>query len=264
MPLPPNFGLPGGAVLAAWLHLVAGCADNQQPAVVPPSAAALACKAAGAAALSPCAKPKLPPAYYVDQAQRYFDALDVDAPTDSTPTYAELVARWEWAPWLKLTGFTREQMESTDKMVKKFAPANVSHRDCRAFATQPFARCRVSFDYVDQGNGKPCYIYEEFTFNDAGEQTFIEAWSDLPDLTPILDPKDPWGERTPVHRMSTRIPGLGAPSGHIDLDGPAMKQAAALDPEVADFVARTKDFWSSFAAEGEVQGSDYFARGCGW
>ncbi len=252
------------APLALGFLLLAGCTDTQEPAPAPPSAAAAACKAAGPAALSPCATPKQSAAYYVDQANRYFDALDADAPADSTPTYAELVARWEWPPWLKLTGFTREQLESTDKVVKKFAPANVSHRDCRAFASQPFARCRVSFDYQDQGNGKPCYIYEEFTFNDQGEQTFIEAWSDLPGMTPILDPKDPWGEHTPIHRLSTRIPGLGAATGHIDLDGAAMQSAAAKDPEVADFVARAKDFWPSFAAEGQVQGPDYFDRGCGW
>jgi hypothetical protein len=188
-------------VLTALLGLGCGSTEESAP---PESAAALACKAAGAGALSSCSVAKLPAAYYVDQANRYFDALDVDAPADSTPAYAELVARWEWPPWLKLTGFTREQMESTDKVVKKFAPADVSHRDCRAFATQPFARCRVSFDYVNPTHGKPCFIYEEFTFNDAGEQTFIEAWSDLPGLTPILDPKDPWGERTAIHRLPKR------------------------------------------------------------
>jgi hypothetical protein len=258
---PSPLGVAASLVLTALLGLGCGSTEESAP---PESAAALACKAAGAGALSGCAVAKLPAAYYVDQANRYFDALDVDAPADSTPAYAELVARWEWPPWLKLTGFTREQMESTDKVVKKFAPADVSHRDCRAFATQPFARCRVSFDYVNPTHGKPCFIYEEFTFNDAGEQTFIEAWSDLPGLTPILDPKDPWGERTAIHRLSTRIPGLGSPSGHIDLDGAAMKKAAAQDPEVGDFVARAKDFWPSFTAEGELQGPDYFARGCGW
>lgn len=249
--------------MAFALQLTAGCADESggAPALSPAEAA---CKLAGEGALSPCSEPKQTAAYYVDQAQRYFDALDVSAPADSTPTYAELAVRWEWPPWLKLTGYTRQQLETTDKLVKKFAPALVTHRDCRAFAVQPFARCRVSFDYQDQGDGKPCFIYEEFTFNDAGEQTFIEAWSDLPGLIPMVDASDPWAEHSAIHRLSTRVPGLGTASGRIDLDGVAMQQAAAQDPEVADLVARAKNFWPAWTAESELQGPDYFTRGCGW
>jgi hypothetical protein len=223
----------------------------------------------GPDALADCARPKQSGAYYVDQAMRYFDALDVSAPADRTPTYAELVVRWEWPPWLKLTGYTATQMELTDKLVKQYAPAVVSHRDCRAFDRQPFARCRVSFDYTEQGpvtrqgKGKNCFIYEEFVFNDKGEMTFVEAWSDLPGLTPITDPTDPWGERTKLHRLSMKVPGLGSSTGHIALDGPAMQAAAQADPEIADFVARAQDFWPAWTAESEKD-PDYFQKGCGW
>ncbi len=218
----------------------------------------------GASALSTCLTPTQAAAYYVAQGNKYFDALDRSMPADSTPTYSERVARWEWPPWLKLTGYTRVQMEGTDKLVKTNAPAVVSHRDCRAFAVQPFARCRVSFDYDNQGNGKGCPIYEEFTFNDAGEMTFIEAWSDQPGMLPMADKADLWGEGASVHRLSTRIPGLGSASGLIDPAGPSLTQAAAADAEIADFVARANDFWQSWIAANNAAGPDYFKVGCGW
>lgn len=246
---------PTLALLAAAVGLLcAACEDA--PAVA-------AAKPCGADATLSCSRPTQSADYYVDQAQRYFDALDVDAPAERTPTYAPAVLRWEWPPWLKLTGYTAAQMHVTDKMVKQFAPARVTHRDCRAFARQPFARCRVSFDYLDQGGGKPCFIYEEFAFNDAGAITFIEAWSDLPGLSPIADPSDPWGERSAVHRLSVKVPGLGSPSGAIDPLGPAMQKAAAADAEVADLVARTQDFWPMWTAENDKD-PNYFAKGCGW
>lgn len=218
---------------------------------------------ATAAALSTCASPTQSGAFYVDQAQRYFDALDRSQPNDRVPTYAENVMRWEWPPWLKLTGYTREQMEGTDKLVKTGAPAVVSHRDCRAFAVQPFARCRVSFDYDNQGGGKPCWIYEEFTFNDQGEMTFVEAWSDLPGLRATEDAGDPWAEGKGVHRLSTRVPGLGTPTGHVTPTDAALVAAAALDPELADMVARMLDFWPKWIEENNKD-PDYFAVGCGW
>ncbi len=218
----------------------------------------------GAAALASCLTPTQSAAYYVAQGNKYFDALDRSAPAESQPTYAERVARWEWPPWLKLTGYTRTQMEGTDKLVKSQAPAIVSHRDCRSFAVQPFCRCRVSFDYDNQGGGKGCPIYEEFTFNDAGEMTFIEAWSDQPGALPMADKADLWGEGASVHRLSAKIPGLGTPTGLIDPEGAAMAQAASADPEIADFLARAKDFWPAWLDENNKAGPDYFKIGCGW
>lgn len=246
------------ALGAVWaLGLCGGCTSETTQAV----AVAAPC---GPDSLMSCATPRHPPSYYVDQAQRYFDALDRSAPPDRVPLYSERVARWEWPPWLKLTGYTKEQMDQTDKLVKQFAPAVVSQRDCRFFARQPFARCRVSFDYDSQADGKGCPIYEEFVFNDSGEITFVEAWSDLPGMTPITDPTDPWGERTAIHRMSAKLPGLGSANGRIEPEGPAMQKVAAKDAEVADFVDRIRDFWGKYAEQGQIAGPDYFHQGCGW
>jgi len=215
-----------------------------------------------ASALSTCSTPTHAAAYYVDQANKYFDALDATAPAASVPTYSELVARWEWPPWLKLTGYTKDQLAVTDKLVKIGAPAVVSHRDCRFFAVQPFARCRVSFDYTDKG-GKGCPIYEEFTFNDTGEMTFVEAWSDQPALLPFAATADKWGEGPGVLRLSTRVPGLGSATGKLDLGSAAMQTAAGKDPLLADFVARTADFWAAFN-QASADAGDYFKTGCGW
>jgi hypothetical protein len=212
------------------------------------------------AALSTCLVPSHDAEYYVDQAKRYFDTLDLTAPPDRVPAYSLLVARWEWPPWLKLTGYGREQMIEIDQAVAQATPATYPVMDCRAFAVQPFARCRVVFRYAEGD----CPIYEEFTFNDAGETTFIEAWSDLPGLLPTSDPSDAWAERPGVHRLSTRVPGLGNAEGLIDPTAAWMQAAAAADPELADFVARTQDFLGLWLEELQAAGDDLFARGCGW
>ena len=157
--------------------------------VSPPVAA---CRDKGTpGATAGCLAPTREPGHYVAQGLAYFDTLDVDADPDSAPTYAELVARWEWPPWLKLTAWTRDNIEATDTLLRLY-PSIVEERDCRAFGTQPFGRCRVVFRYEDHGN-LPCPIYEEFTFNDSGEITWIEAWSDQPDLRPMDPDADPWG-----------------------------------------------------------------------
>ncbi len=213
----------------------------------------------GQGAPSTCLTPKQAPEYYVEQAQKYFDTLDVSADPKSIPTYSELSARWEWPPWLRLTGYGRAMLLDTAVVVRKDAPSTIPKRDCRAFAEQPFARCTVSFDYAEGS----CPIYEEFTFNDTGEMTFIEAWSNLPGLTPT-SAADPWAESTGIHRLSTRVPGLGKADGRIDPAGPWMTEAASLDAEVADFAERAQNFWPTWLAElGAVQG-DVYALGCGW
>lgn len=211
-------------------------------------------------ALSTALAPVNPDGYYVDQANRYFDALDQGADPASLPTYSPQVARWEWPPWLYLTGYGRELMRDLDETVKRLTPATVGSRDCRAFHTQPFARCRVSFEYAKG----PCPIYEEFTFNDQGEITFIEAWSDLPGLLPTSDPGDVWATGPDVHRLSTRLPGLGNATGLIDPASAAMTRAAAADPEIADFVRRTRNFWGAWFEAQEQAGPDLFVHGCGW
>lgn len=217
------------------------------------------CPAEGGA-LSTCLTPGQSPQYYVEQAHKYFDTYDAAASSNDPPLYSELVARWEWPPWLKLTGYGRQTIIYSDKFVMVVMPSTIPVRDCRAFPVQPFARCRVTFDY----DGRTCPIYEEFTFNDKGEMTFIEAWSDLPDFMPMEDDTDEWGEGHSVHRLSTKIPGLGDPGGRISLTAQWMRQAAAQDEDVADFVQRAKNFWGTWLREYFAAGSDLFERGCGW
>ena len=212
-------------------------------------------------ALASALRPQFEPEYYVDQANKYFDTLDTSADPNNVPAYSDLVARWELPPWLWLTGYERENMIQTTEFAVVLDPSTVPVRDCRAFSVQPFARCYVVFEY-EEG---PCPIYEEFVFNDQGEMTFIEAWSNLPGFLPMTDPDgDPWAEGTDVERLSTRIPGLGNETGRIDLDSEAMKRAADEDPEVADFVRRAKDFWPAYFEAALEAGPDYYARGCGW
>lgn len=212
------------------------------------------------AALSTELAPTQTPEYYVAQASLYFDTLDTRADPSLVPNYSSLVARWEWPPWLYLTGYGRDNMIESTRAALAVDPSTVPTRDCRFFPVQPFARCRVTFQYPEG----PCGIYEEFTFNDAGEMTFIEAWSVFPETLPTSDPNDLWAEGPDVHRLSTKIPGLGNATGTIDLSSAAMQHAAERDPEIADFVRRANDFWNTWLEALLAAGSDYFARGCGW
>ncbi len=238
-----------------------GCGQGDSSGPSSPPLLVLDCMSGeGEAAPSTCLTPKQKPDYYVDQAQKYFDTLDASADPANIPTYSELSARWEWPPWLKLTGYERQMLLDTNKLVIKKDPSTIPTRDCRAFSVQPFARCRVSFQY----DGGPCAIYEEFTFNDQGEMTFIEAWTDSPALLPMKDAKDLWGEGPDVHRLSTKIPGLGNKTGRIDPAGTWMGKIGAQDAEVADFATRAQDFWRFWFDElAKVEG-DLYAEGCGW
>lgn len=221
---------------------------------------ATTCRNAGTeGATAGCLTPTQTPEYYVEQALKYFDTLDTSADPESIPVYSELVARWEWPPWLLLTGWGRENLVTTASALRQLDPSTVPERDCRFFPVQPFARCYIVFEY-EEGL---CPIYEEFVFNDAGEMTFIEAWSDVDGLRPT-SAEDRFGERPEFNRLSTRMPGLGKPDGRVDLDGPAMTAAAASDPDIANFVPRAKDFWTTWAAELGNAPDDFFAKGCGW
>jgi hypothetical protein len=212
------------------------------------------------AALSTCLSPTQPEEWYADQGTRYFDTLESDYSGEGGPDYAEGVARWEWPPWLELTGYGREAMEQVDAIIR-LIPTAVPERDCRFFPDQPFARCHVAFTYEDEPD-QTCPIYEEFTFDDAGRTTFIEAWADQPGLVP--SPDDPWAEAATAHRLSTKIPGLGGPDATIDLDSAPMQAAAAADPEVATFVEEARDFYGAWLQTYTEAGPDVFAQGCGW
>ncbi|MFN3199501.1 MAG: hypothetical protein ACE366_13940 [Bradymonadia bacterium] len=207
-----------------------------------------------------CLSPTLSPEYYAEQGSIYFDTLDVDAPRGSLPNYSELAARWEWPPWLLLTGFTAADLIEDIDALMELDPSTVPVRDCRFFDTQPFARCYVVFEY----RKGPCPIYEEFTFNDAGEMTFVEAWSDLPGMLPQDKETDPWAERTDIGRLSTRIPGLGNAEGRVDLDSEWMLAAAEQDEDVAKFALFATD-WRMYWVQTLIDAPrDFFDIGCGW
>lgn len=240
-----------GVVLSC---LVLACKDKTSEEALDP------CVDEGA--LASCLSPTQSAEYYVTQSDAYFDTMDSRVDLQQWPPYSELVARWEWPPWLKLTAFTREHIESSDTMLRQLLPSIVEDRVCEAFDTQPFGRCYVVF-YYEEHDGLGCPIYEEFTFNDQGEITFIEAWSDLPEYLP-MDANDTWAEADDVPRLSTRVPGLGNETGLIDLDGEAMTAAAETDVDVADFVVRANDWAVTWQEELEAAGDDLWDRGCGW
>ena len=121
--------------------LLAGCPSPEPSVPEPPDL----CSDEGA--LAGCLSPTLSPAYYVAQSLRYFDTMDYTVELEEWPPYAELVARWEWPPWLKLTAYTRETIEATDTLLLLY-PSRVLERDCQAFETQPFGRCRVVNDQL--------------------------------------------------------------------------------------------------------------------
>jgi len=213
------------------------------------------------AALSTCLEPAFSDDHYIDQSHLYFNTMDADEDRDAGPDYAERVARWEWPPWLKLTAFGREDIIESDLVLRLYESV-IPERDCRAFDAQPFGRCRVTFYYAEH-EGRGCPIYEEFTFNDLGEITFIEAWSDLVEVLPMPS-DDLWAEGERVTRLSTRIPGLGNSEGRIALESEAMADVAEVDVDVADFVARAGDWRAAWLEELDAAGDDLWERGCGW
>jgi hypothetical protein len=162
------------------------------------------------------------------------------------PQYSPLVVRFEWPPWLLTTGYGDAAMRATDEALRAYQ-TDYRTIDCRFFPEQPFGRCRVVFLYgrdnpsTTQDERTDCPIYEEFTFNDAGQITFIEAWTDHPDYLPMAG-DDPWAEDDDVMRLSTRIPGLGNAQGRIAPSSRTIREAAAAFD--AEFTA---PFWSTTA-----------------
>lgn len=246
-------------LLLVTTALLAGCPSAAPEPADPPD------PCAGDDALSPCLSPTMDAAYYADWSSAYFDSMDTasELEVDDMP-YGELVARWEWWPWLKLTAYGLDNIIATDTLLR-FYPSTIPERDCRFFDTQPFGRCKVVFYYEDEAHeGRGCPIYEEFTFNDAGQITWIEAWSDVDGLRPFDPDVDPWAETTDIGRLSTRIPGLGKADGLIDLNGEAMNAAASTDADVADFQTRANDWFSTWSAEEDANRDFMWEVGCGW
>lgn len=116
--------------------------------------------------------------------------------------------------------------------------------NCRFFTTQPFVRCYVDFDY----DGHPCPVYQEFTFNNQGEMTFNEAWSNYPSLLP-MPAGDTWAEGDDVRRLSTKVPGLGNAKGRINVNSPYWDELALIDPDFADYAKRARSPATYFAQD---------------
>ncbi|MDP6934769.1 MAG: hypothetical protein QGG40_17745, partial [Myxococcota bacterium] len=74
----------------------------------------------GQGALSTCLEPTLSEDYYIEQSDAYFDTMDYNEDRDLVPPYSELVARWEWPPWLKLTAFGRDDMIAADTLLRLY------------------------------------------------------------------------------------------------------------------------------------------------
>ena len=194
-------------------------------------------------ALSTCLTPIYDSSYYIEQGVKYFQTMQSDIPNNVQPNYSDLVIRWEWPPWLLLTGLGKDFLIKSDILLK-LNPTQYYKLDCKYFEEQPFCRCHVIFDY----SGDSCPIYEEFTFNDQGQMTFIEAWSDYPSKLPmnagadsIWSEDEYWAKQKNVNRLSTKVPGLGNATGKIDVNSTWMTEAAAIDTSVAEMVRRVKD-----------------------
>jgi hypothetical protein len=234
-----------------------GCSPNAEPD--PPDERVNCLHADTEGATASCVVANRAPEYYIQEAEAYFDTLDLDASRESVPDYHPMVARWEWPPWLLLTGLTADDMIKTSRTLRSIDPSTVPARDCRFFEEQPFARCYVEFEY----EGGSCPIYEEFSFDREGRMNFIEAWSNLPGLLPNAS-DDPWAEAENYPRLATRIPGLGNETGTFDLESQFMAEASAADADVADFALRASQ-WEKYWAMALIDAPEnFFGIGCGW
>jgi hypothetical protein len=201
-------------------------------------------------ALATCLTPKFDSAYYIEQGVKYFLTMQSDIPPSVQPNYSDLVIRYEWPPWLLLTGYGRDFLIQSDILLK-LNPTKYDTINCQFFNEQPFCRCHVVFDY----SGEKCPIYEEFVFNDQGEITFIEAWSDYESKLPqgmnagadgVWSYDEYWGKQPNVYRLSTKIPGLGNSTGKIVLNSSYMQKAMAQDANIADLEKRLKDPFTTY------------------
>ena len=91
----------------------------------------------------------------------------------------------------------------------------------------------------------------------------IEAWSDVDGLRPQTSPDD-WTESPDIHRLSTKIPGLGTLDGQLDINGEEMATAATEDAELADLIHRANNWTETWTEAYEAAGDSLWADGCGW
>lgn len=130
--------------------------------------------------MSSAVKRNVPDEYYINQANEYFNSLDTTK-REYMPKYNQNVARFEWPPWLLLTGLGKERTIAIDEAIRLMGPCVCVDRNHKLFASNPFVRSVITFYYGKEDIEKkihPVRIYEEFTFNSIGEITFVEAWWD--------------------------------------------------------------------------------------
>ena len=114
--------------------------------------------------------------YYEHQADLYFNTLQTKPLVlPERPNYASHVIRWEWPPWLLLTGRSALGIRASDDIIRT-TPCICVDRTHKYFSEHPFARSIVTFYYFEENVKEmknPIRIYEEFTFNSKGEIVFI-------------------------------------------------------------------------------------------
>jgi len=135
-------------------------------------------------------------------------------------------------PFDRSTGVNRTTLESWPTSSVTCGCTIWVRRRCHHYLSNSAANPGVSCNGGPQTDSPalptvPSQLQEEFTFNNDGEVTFVEAWShSLPKSA----------------RMSARIPGLGQPSGAIDPnDGVVWDPIAAVQPDVATLHARAQN-----------------------
>lgn len=184
--------------------------------------------------------------YYISQTNMYFDTLDTSSDVKEYPTYSIKVIRWEWPPWLVLTGFGNVKYIDEALRFTFASECKCINRRIEFFKTNPYTRCTVTFYY--DGNNIPIDIYEEFTFNSDGEITFIEAWWNKINYQGQLSGVDSIGLPIVSTRMSSLIPGINNKDG-VDLNSKEMQDACDKSALVYDFKKRAQDFELSIIKE---------------
>ena len=187
--------------------------------------------------------------YYINQANTYFSFLETTSKDHIEPNYSPSLIRWEWEPWLILTGLNDERTLIIDSLIRETGKCECLDRELVFYNTNPFVRCRVTFYYGE--NKTPIKIYEEFTFDGSGNISFIEAWYDVEDNKLQIPERefDGWPKFCSVKRLSNLIPGYNKTDFILVLESSEMISQAELYDDVKNFKSRAEKFAVSLFAE---------------
>lgn len=84
--------------------------------------------------------------YYKKQADLYFDTLQSEPIIlPERPNYSAHVVRWEWKPWLLLTGYGAAGIRASDGITREACARVCVDRTHKYFDTHPYARSTVTF-----------------------------------------------------------------------------------------------------------------------